>query len=210
MASTARSGFPARTNSRLDAFLRRHLAPEVYDAVRAYEPCIVLSDAEKYTFKYVVLSDRLIYLTENPPKSIRRVVALRDVVAIDLVRSARAGGRAGCLLSSCIPLLHQRKEGHPPHPAHDHPTSYCQWKQLRGEAGDGGKIANNDVPPFSPCLPPESHIGPEIDNSRPSVETRLQVSLSFIKHLACAGVWEEREPTPAQTNSTSCRVLFTF
>ncbi|KAM7328330.1 hypothetical protein ACRRTK_012422 [Alexandromys fortis] len=85
MASPARSGFPARTNSRLDAFLRRHLAPEVYDAVRAYEPCIVVSDAEKHTFKYVVLSDRLIYLTENPPKSIRRVVALRDVVAIDLV-----------------------------------------------------------------------------------------------------------------------------
>ncbi|XP_052020918.1 uncharacterized protein C12orf56 homolog [Apodemus sylvaticus] len=85
MASPARSGFPGRTNSRLDAFLRRHLPPEVYDAVRAYEPCIVVSDAEKHAFKYVVLSDRLIYLTENPPKSIRRVVALRDVVAIDLI-----------------------------------------------------------------------------------------------------------------------------
>ncbi|XP_028614954.1 uncharacterized protein C12orf56 homolog [Grammomys surdaster] len=85
MASPVRSGFPGRTNSRLDAFLRRHLRPEVYDAVRAYEPCIVVSDAEKHTFKYVVLSDRLIYLTENPPKSIRRVVALRDVVAIDLI-----------------------------------------------------------------------------------------------------------------------------
>nr|XP_040136314.1 uncharacterized protein C12orf56 homolog isoform X2 [Ictidomys tridecemlineatus] len=85
MASRAQSGFPARTNSRLDAFLRRHLAPKVYDAIRAYEPCIVVSDSERHTLKYVVLSDRLIYLTENPPKSIRRVVALRDVVAIDLV-----------------------------------------------------------------------------------------------------------------------------
>ncbi|KAM5175054.1 uncharacterized protein C12orf56 homolog isoform 2-T2 [Callospermophilus lateralis] len=85
MASRAQSGFPARTNSRLDAFLRRHLAPKVYDAIRAYEPCIVVSDSERHTFKYVVLSDRLLYLTENPPKSIRRVVALRDVVAIDLV-----------------------------------------------------------------------------------------------------------------------------
>lgn len=92
MASPAQSGFPGRTNSRLDAFLRRHLPPEVYDAVRAYEPCIVVSDAEKHRFKYVVLSDRLIYLTENPPKSIRQVVALRDVVAIDLVRIA--GGQA--------------------------------------------------------------------------------------------------------------------
>ncbi|XP_077932348.1 uncharacterized protein C12orf56 homolog isoform X4 [Halichoerus grypus] len=85
MAGPAGSGFPAHTNSRLDAFLRRQLPPEVYDAVRAYEPCIVVSDSEKHTFKYVVLSDRLIYLTENPPKSIRRAVALRDVVAIDLI-----------------------------------------------------------------------------------------------------------------------------
>ncbi|XP_053410939.1 uncharacterized protein C12orf56 homolog [Nycticebus coucang] len=85
MAGPARPGFPARTNGRLDAFLRRHLPPEVYDAVRAYEPCIVVSDSENHTFKYVVLSDRLIYLTENPPKSIQRVVALRDVVAIDLI-----------------------------------------------------------------------------------------------------------------------------
>ncbi|XP_051701603.1 uncharacterized protein C12orf56 homolog isoform X3 [Oryctolagus cuniculus] len=85
MGSPARSGFPARMNSRLDAFLRRRLAPEVYDAIRAYEPCVVVSDSENHTFKYVVLSDRLIYLTENPPKSIRRAVALRDVVAIELI-----------------------------------------------------------------------------------------------------------------------------
>ncbi|XP_042554990.1 uncharacterized protein C12orf56 homolog [Dipodomys spectabilis] len=85
MASPARSGFPERTNSRLDAFLRRRLPPEVYDAIRAYEPCIVVSDSEKHTLKYVVLSDRLIYLTENPPKSIRGVVAWRDIVAIDLI-----------------------------------------------------------------------------------------------------------------------------
>ncbi|XP_017728104.1 PREDICTED: uncharacterized protein C12orf56 homolog isoform X1 [Rhinopithecus bieti] len=85
MASPLPSGFPGRTNSRLDVFLRRHLPPEFYDAVRAYEPCIVVSNSENHTLKYVVLSDRLIYLTENPPKSIRRVVALRDVVAIDLI-----------------------------------------------------------------------------------------------------------------------------
>ncbi|KAL4670271.1 hypothetical protein H8957_010718 [Semnopithecus entellus] len=85
MAGPLPSGFPGRTNSRLDVFLRRHLPPEFYDAVRAYEPCIVVSNSENHTLKYVVLSDRLIYLTENPPKSIRRVVALRDVVAIDLI-----------------------------------------------------------------------------------------------------------------------------
>ncbi|KAM9673334.1 uncharacterized protein C12orf56 homolog [Trichechus inunguis] len=78
-------GFPTRTNSRLDAFLRRHLPPEIYDAIRAYESCVVVSDSENHTLKYVVLSDRVIYLTENPPKSIRRVVALRDVLAVDLI-----------------------------------------------------------------------------------------------------------------------------
>ncbi|XP_059040724.1 uncharacterized protein C12orf56 homolog isoform X1 [Mustela lutreola] len=85
MAGPARSGFPSHTNSRLDAFLRRQLPPEVYDAIRAYEPCILVSESEKHAFKYVVLSDRLIYLTENPPRSIRRALALRDVVAIDLI-----------------------------------------------------------------------------------------------------------------------------
>ncbi|XP_006886158.1 PREDICTED: uncharacterized protein C12orf56 homolog [Elephantulus edwardii] len=78
-------GFPARANSRLDTFLRRHLAPEIYDAIRAYEPCVVVSDSENHTFKYVVLSDQVIYLTENPPRSIRGVVALQDVMAIELV-----------------------------------------------------------------------------------------------------------------------------
>ncbi|XP_057413513.1 LOW QUALITY PROTEIN: uncharacterized protein C12orf56 homolog [Balaenoptera acutorostrata] len=81
---TPRMASPARKNSRLDAFLRRHLPPEVYDAIRAYEPCIVVPDTGKHTLKYVVLSDLLIYLTENPPQSIRRVVALRHIVAIDL------------------------------------------------------------------------------------------------------------------------------
>lgn len=103
MASPAPSGFPARKNSRLDAFLRRHLPPEVYDAIRAYEPCIVVSDSEKHTLKYVVLSDRLIYLTENPPKSIRRVVALRDVVAIDLINQQQLG--SSLLSSYCFSPL---------------------------------------------------------------------------------------------------------
>lgn len=119
MASPARCGFPARKNSRLDAFLRRHLPPEVYDAVRAYEQCIVVSDSEKHTLKYVVLTDRLIYLTENPPKSIRRVVALRDIVAIDLVRRADGLARTP-FLGSPIPVTRGKEEEEElPHPARD-------------------------------------------------------------------------------------------
>lgn len=137
MAGPARSGFPAHTNSRLDAFLRRQLPPEVYDAVHAYEPCIVVSDSEKHTFKYVVLSDRLIYLTENPPKSIRRAVALRDVVAIDLVRSA--GGQAGSReLPSWVPQFQpsacgKREEAADlPHPSLDSRTlTYLRTRSHR-------------------------------------------------------------------------------
>ncbi|XP_020845845.1 uncharacterized protein C12orf56 homolog [Phascolarctos cinereus] len=85
MAGFGQVGFPCRRNSRLDSFLKRHLRQEVYDAIRAYELCIVVSNTEHRTFKYAVLSDKLIYLTENPPKSIRGVVALKDVLAIDLI-----------------------------------------------------------------------------------------------------------------------------
>ncbi|XP_056656670.1 uncharacterized protein C12orf56 homolog isoform X1 [Monodelphis domestica] len=85
MAGSGQVGFPRRKNSRLDSFLKRHLRQEVYDSIRAYELCIVVSDTEHRTFKYVVLSDRLIYLTENPPRAIRGVVALKDVQAIDLI-----------------------------------------------------------------------------------------------------------------------------
>jgi len=137
MAGPARSGFPAHTNSRLDAFLRRQLPPEVYDAVRAYEPCIVVSDSEKHTFKYVVLSDRLIYLTENPPKPMRRAVARRDVVAIDLVRSA--GGQAGSReLPSWVPQFQpsacgKREEAADlPHPSLDSRTlTYLRTRSHR-------------------------------------------------------------------------------
>ncbi|XP_049638974.1 uncharacterized protein C12orf56 homolog [Suncus etruscus] len=85
MAGPVGSPYPARTNPRLDAFLRRHLAPQVYDAIRAYEACVAVSEAQKRFWGFVVLSDRLLYLTQNPPKTLRQVVALRDVVAIDLI-----------------------------------------------------------------------------------------------------------------------------
>ncbi|XP_031796776.1 uncharacterized protein C12orf56 homolog isoform X2 [Sarcophilus harrisii] len=85
MAGSGQVEFPCRRNSRLDYFLKRHLRQEVYDAIRTYELCIVVSDTEHKTFKYVVLSDKFIYVTENPPRSIRGVVAFKDVQAIDLI-----------------------------------------------------------------------------------------------------------------------------
>lgn len=178
MASSARSGFPGRTNSRLDAFLRRHLAPEVYDAVRAYEPCIVVSDAEKHTFKYVVLSDQLIYLTENPPKSIRRVVALRDVVAIDLVRSARAGR-----LPAKLWLLPQRKRDTFPIPHATTPPLIVSGSSCAGKLGMAVKFQVTKFENFPRSLilptPGTPHWASGL-TTRPSVETRLQASLTVV------------------------------
>lgn len=159
MASPARSGFPAHTNSRLDAFLRRQLQPEVYDAIRAYEPCIVVSDSEKHTFKYVVLSDRLIYLTENPPKSIRRAVALRDVVAIDLVRSV--GGQAGLRgLPSWVPQFQpsacgkREEEEDLPHPSLDSRTFFNFRTRSHRRTVDCCYVLQINMPcPFSSCVP---------------------------------------------------------
>lgn len=74
-----------KKNSKLESFLQRSLTAETFDRVRGYESCICVSEKENKAFKYVVLSDEWIYLTENPPKAIRGVVHLKDVVAVELV-----------------------------------------------------------------------------------------------------------------------------
>ena len=74
-----------KINSKLEGFLQRSLTGETFDRVRGYESCICVSEKENKAFKYVILSDEWIYLTENPPKSIRGVVHLRDVVNVELV-----------------------------------------------------------------------------------------------------------------------------
>lgn len=74
-----------KKNSKLDSFLQRSLTAETYDRIRGYESCICVSDKENKAFKFVILSDEWIYLTENPPKSIQGVVHFRDVVSVELV-----------------------------------------------------------------------------------------------------------------------------
>ncbi|XP_054552770.1 LOW QUALITY PROTEIN: uncharacterized protein C12orf56 homolog [Talpa occidentalis] len=76
---------PARPGRRLDAFLRRRLAPAAYERVRACELCVVGGGAGGRALRHVVLSDRRLYLAEHPPRRLRRVAALRDVAAIELI-----------------------------------------------------------------------------------------------------------------------------
>lgn len=85
-----------KKNSKLESFLYRKLPEHRYERIRGYESCIVVSEKENKAFKYVVLGDEWIYLTENPPKTIQESVALGDVISVELV---------SCLLKyMCIPV----------------------------------------------------------------------------------------------------------
>ncbi|XP_014786448.1 uncharacterized protein C12orf56 isoform X1 [Octopus bimaculoides] len=64
-------------NNKLECFLKRTLPSERYNRLRAYEACIV-----DKTFKYIIVGDQCIYLTENPPRTLQPVIfyqELRDV-----------------------------------------------------------------------------------------------------------------------------------
>ncbi|XP_074644696.1 uncharacterized protein C12orf56-like isoform X2 [Tubulanus polymorphus] len=73
-----------RNNSKFDTFLRRKLDNETFERIRYYEACVVCSEWEDKQFKYVVLGHEWLYLTENPPRSIRDAVHLKDIISIDL------------------------------------------------------------------------------------------------------------------------------
>lgn len=73
-----------KKNSKLESFLFRKLPEHRYERIRGYESCIVVSEKENKAFKYVVLGDEWIYLTENPPKTIQESVALGDVISVEL------------------------------------------------------------------------------------------------------------------------------
>ena len=74
-----------KKNSKLEAFLKRHLNEDGFERIRGHERCIVVSEKEDKALKFVVLSDEWIYLTEDPPKTIQRAVHLDDVVSVRLV-----------------------------------------------------------------------------------------------------------------------------
>ncbi|XP_036374370.1 uncharacterized protein C12orf56 homolog [Megalops cyprinoides] len=85
MARTDTDGLLCRRNSKLDSFLRRNTERCVYERIRAYEPCVVISETVNKVFMYVVLSDDSVYLVEYPPRTIQEAVSFRDVLDIELV-----------------------------------------------------------------------------------------------------------------------------
>ncbi|KAJ8381986.1 hypothetical protein SKAU_G00027640 [Synaphobranchus kaupii] len=85
MARTDTDGLQCRRNSKLDTFLRRNTDRSVYERIRAYEPCVVISETVNKVFMYVVLSDDTVYLAEYPPRTVRQAVSFRDILDIELV-----------------------------------------------------------------------------------------------------------------------------
>lgn len=74
-----------KKSSKFDNFLRKKLDDQTYHRVRGYEACIACWEKESKAFKYVVLTDEHVLLTENPPRTITQVVCLRNVLSINLV-----------------------------------------------------------------------------------------------------------------------------
>jgi hypothetical protein len=78
-----------KKNSKLETFLKRNLDSDAYERIRYHESCIVLSDKQPKLDKalcYVVVGHDFIYLTENPPKTIRGEAPFKNVLDIELVR----------------------------------------------------------------------------------------------------------------------------
>ncbi|XP_067127021.1 uncharacterized protein C12orf56-like isoform X2 [Centruroides vittatus] len=85
MAANARDYGWIRKNGRLESFLQKCLAQE-YCQVSWYEPCVVSSSYDKQpTFRFVVVTDEHVYVTDNPPTELILIVHLGDVVRLEVI-----------------------------------------------------------------------------------------------------------------------------
>ena len=66
-------------------FLKRTLSQERYEGIRLIEPCVVVAQGFNKAFKYAVLGDEMLYVTENPPKASRDINMTIDLSTITSV-----------------------------------------------------------------------------------------------------------------------------
>ncbi len=85
MARTGSGALLSRRNIKLDSFLKRNTERTVYERIRAYEPCVVISETVNKVYMHVVLSDERVYLTEYPPRTLTTAFSFRRVRDIELV-----------------------------------------------------------------------------------------------------------------------------
>ena len=87
MARTGSGSLLSRRNIKLDSFLKRNTERTVYERIRAYEPCVVISETVNKVYMHVVLTDECVYLTEYPPRTLTAAFSFRRVRDIELVSS---------------------------------------------------------------------------------------------------------------------------
>uniref|UniRef100_A0A3Q1JJH4 Uncharacterized protein n=1 Tax=Anabas testudineus TaxID=64144 RepID=A0A3Q1JJH4_ANATE len=85
MARTGSRTLLYRRNVKLDSFLKRNTDRAVYERIRTYEPCVVVSDTVNKVYMHAVLSDECVYLTEHTPRTLTAAVSFRRVRDIELV-----------------------------------------------------------------------------------------------------------------------------
>ncbi|XP_043092265.1 uncharacterized protein C12orf56 homolog [Puntigrus tetrazona] len=85
MARTGARGLLRHSNSKLDSFLKRNTSRDVYERIRVYEPCVVVSGSVKKVFMHVILSDERVYLSEYQPRALREALSFRHVKSIELI-----------------------------------------------------------------------------------------------------------------------------
>lgn len=89
MARTSARGLLRHNNSKLDTFLKRNTSRDVYERIRVYEPCVVVSGSVKKVFMHVILSDERVYLSEYQPRALREALSFRHIKSIELVRDTQ-------------------------------------------------------------------------------------------------------------------------
>ena len=73
---------------KVDSFLKRFLPQSRYRCLRLIEPCVAVSNVYNKQFKFAVLADDWLYVTENPPKvakDIQEVARIVDITSVELV-----------------------------------------------------------------------------------------------------------------------------
>ncbi|KAF4079410.1 hypothetical protein AMELA_G00177750 [Ameiurus melas] len=85
MASPVSDTSLCRHNSKLETFLKRTAQRDVYERIRYYEACVVVSEELDKVFMHVVLTDDSIYLSEFHPRTLHRTLHFSVIVHIELI-----------------------------------------------------------------------------------------------------------------------------
>ncbi len=90
-------------HQRLETFFKRHFCEEICDALRIAEPCVIVGPTFDHAFKFVVLTNDVLYILANPPKSENDVEMSIELQHIHDANQVKLSHQ--CLLHRCcLPL----------------------------------------------------------------------------------------------------------